>query len=179
MKIAGGNWRGRRIEAAPGSRPTTQRIREAIFSIWQEGVTGCRFLDLFCGGGAVGLEAASRGASEVVFVDHDARAVEAATRNIEALGLKSCTVRCLEIPRGLGAHRSSDLGRFDLVYADPPYDFEVSEQVLASIAGLLQGGGSAAIEHDRRRELPSSPTLEALDRRQYGDSSVSFFVRAG
>ena len=177
MRIVGGRWRGRRIEAAPGSRPTTERIREALFSIWQGRVAGCRFLDLFCGGGAVGLEAASRGAGEVVFVDNDSRAVKAATRNIRGLGLSAFSVRCLEIPRGLSADRSGDLGIFDLVYADPPYDFEISEQVLASIAELLEGGGSAAIEHDRHCDLPSCPTLEPLDRRQYGDSSVSFFVR--
>ena len=177
MRIAGGKWRGRRIEAAPGSRPTTERIREALFSIWHGRVAGSRFLDLFCGGGAVGLEAASRGAREVVFVDKDARAVKAATRNVQALGLSAFSVRRLEIPRGLSAVRSTELGFFDLVYADPPYDFEISEQVLASISGLLQGGGSAAIEHDRHRDLPSCPTLEPLDRRQYSDSSVSFFVR--
>ncbi len=179
MRIAGGRWRGRRIEAAPGSRPTTERIREALFSIWQGSVVGCRFLDLFCGGGAVGLEAASRGAGEVIFVDNDSRAVKAAWRNVRGLELSACSVRRLEIPRGLSADKSKDLGLFDLVYADPPYDFEVSEQILAAIAALLRRGGSVAIEHDRRRDLPSSPTLEPLERRQYGDSSISFFGNAG
>lgn len=177
MRIAGGSWRGRRIEAAPGSRPTTERIREAVFSIWQSSVAGCRFLDLFCGGGAVGLEAASRGAGEVTFIDRDRRAVKAAARNIESLGLSTFSVRRLEIPQGLSPGRASELGMFDLAYADPPYDFEVGDRVLASIAELLRPGGSVAVEHDRRRELPECPALEPLSRRQYGDSSVSFFER--
>src|SRR6185436_9728504 len=103
VKLSGGEYRGRVLAVPSGSRPTEGRVREALFSIWGDRLAGSRFLDLFAGSGAVGIEALGRGAGAVVCVDSDPRAVRAMEENLGRLGPSSrqVAVRRLNLPGGL------------------------------------------------------------------------------
>jgi 16S rRNA (guanine966-N2)-methyltransferase len=176
-----GEWSGRRLDAVPGTRPTAQRTREALFSIWSDHLEGASFLDLFCGSGAAALEALSRGALGATLVDADPRAIEVAERNRERLSAvdSSRVVRAV-VPPDRRAHRTAGLDgeTFDLVFADPPYDFDRWSELLAAVEQWLATDGEAAIEHAARAVLPETQgTLERFDQRRYGDSALSFYRR--
>jgi 16S rRNA (guanine(966)-N(2))-methyltransferase RsmD len=164
----------------PGTRPTAERTREALFSIWQDRMLGSRFLDLFCGSGAAGLEALSRGARRAVLVDGDGKALKVATANRDRLGAEAQACRAVRaaLPAGLA---SASLGEetFDLIFADPPYAFEHWQELLEAIEPRLAESGEAAIEHAVRVELPARvSSLERVETRRYGDTALSFYRRS-
>ncbi len=157
----------------PGVRPTGARVREALFSIWAERLQGARFLDLFAGSGAVGLEALGRGAAEVVLVESDRRIARVAAANAARLATGSWRIVVATLPAELG-----ELGgqRFELVFADPPYAFEAYERLIAGVAEVLAPGGALAVEHSARVALPRGVAgLELGAERRYGDTSLSIF----
>src|ERR671914_2355707 len=121
MRVIAGRFGGRRLAAPPGAatRPTSDRVREALFSILGERVAGARVLDLFAGSGALGIEALSRGAAEATFVDTAAPAIRTVRANLDALGA-AAEVRRADARRFLGA-ASADARQYDLVFLDPPY----------------------------------------------------------
>jgi 16S rRNA (guanine(966)-N(2))-methyltransferase RsmD len=163
----------------PGTRPTAERAREALFSIWQARIEGARFLDLFCGSGAAGLEALSRGARSAALVDSDGRALAVAARNRDRLEARACRTVRVSLPAGLAAASLAE-DSFDLIFADPPYAFEQWRELLEAIEPRLAEGGEAAIEHAARVELPGAESsLERLESRRYGDSALSFYRRSG
>jgi len=167
--------RGQRLRIADGVRPTSQRVREALFSRWQGRVAGATFLDLFAGSGAVGLEAASRGAERVVCVEAESRVQRELAAACSRLAPEVVTVRSAQLPEDLG--RVVAGARFALVFADPPYAFERWEALLEGIGEVLEADGEAVLEHAWRTELPSrAGRLELLTQRRYGDSGLSFFV---
>jgi 16S rRNA (guanine966-N2)-methyltransferase len=175
--VVGGQWSGRRLDAVAGTRPTTGRTREALFSIWQERVPDARFLDLYCGSGAAGLEALSRGGRLAVLVDAEGRALEVAARNRDRLGADRCRTLRLRLPGGLGAKTLAG-ERFDLIFADPPYDFDDWDALLRGIAPLLADDGEAAIEHAAGKGPPERGSgLERTDCRRYGSSALAFYRR--
>jgi 16S rRNA (guanine(966)-N(2))-methyltransferase RsmD len=199
VRIVAGEWSGRRLDAAPGTRPTAERTREALFSIWQDHIVDARFLDVFCGSGAVGLEALSRGARRAVLVDADVRALQVAARNRDRLvdggptgdrgdraasGSRplhgdSCRTYKLRLPGGLAAGELRGQ-TFDLVFADPPYGFEEWASLLAGLEPLLTPDGEIAIEHAPRPEPPERVgELERTRTRRYGRSALSFYRRQG
>ncbi|MDX1383803.1 MAG: 16S rRNA (guanine(966)-N(2))-methyltransferase RsmD, partial [Thermoanaerobaculia bacterium] len=162
----------------PGSRPSTERLREALFSIWQSEVAGSRFLDLFCGSGVVGLEALSRGAESVVLADASRRSLATARDNVRRLELGAAvTIVAGRLPGLVG--RLVAAGPFDLVFADPPYGFEGLAKLLAALPPLLTGHGRAAVEHaaDESPEIPTE--LELVDRRVYGQSALTLLRLQG
>jgi len=118
VRVVAGEFKGRRLYAPRGSRtrPTADRVREALFSMLGD-VSGARVLDLYAGSGALGIEALSRGAESAVFVERDAKALDALRRNLDATGARGA-VRREDVARFL----SRPEGTFDLVFADPPYD---------------------------------------------------------
>jgi 16S rRNA (guanine966-N2)-methyltransferase len=178
VRVTGGEFRGRTLAVPAGSRPTEGRVREALFSIWADRLAGARFLDLFAGSGAVGIEAAGRGAGRVVCIDSDPRAVKAIGENLSRLqvGEGVIEVRRLNLPGGLS--RLAGSGAFDLIFADPPYAFAGHAALLAAAAPLLAEGGEIAVEHSARGELPAAVgPLARTDVRRYGESSVSFYNR--
>lgn len=177
-RILGGEHRGRRLTVAAGTRPTESRVREAVFSIWAPRVAGCRFLDLFAGSGAVGLEAWSRGAARVVLVEAAAGPLAALERNLATTGAgERCEVVRGRLPAVLAGHRVA--GTFDLAYLDPPYALEEYEAAVAAALARLAAGGELGVESDPRRLLPERlEGGEAIDRRVYGGSAVTFY-RAG
>jgi 16S rRNA (guanine966-N2)-methyltransferase len=168
LRITGGELGGRRIQAPKGAklRPTTERVREAVFSILGD-VSGARVLDLFCGTGALAIEALSRGAAEATLVDtHPA----AARRNLEALELagRAQAVRS-DAARFL---RRVESGSYDLVLCDPPY--KLADRLAADLDPLIRDalaeGGRVMVESSPERPLPL--TLPLITERAYGDTLI-------
>lgn len=143
MRVIGGRSRGRRLAAKlPRSvRPTSDRVRESIFDILgsQGGVEGLHVVDLFCGSGALGLEALSRGAASATFVDQDADALAAVRQNLQAVGLDGETVSLVRaaLPEWLRGGSADAARGFDLALCDPPYDFDGWPALLTSLRAEL------------------------------------------
>ena len=188
LRILGGEYRGRRLTVAAGVRPTEARLREALFSIWSNRLKGCRFLDLFAGSGAVGLEALSRGARRVVLVEQAPKVLAVLRRNLAEIASAATDgvslalrgdVRRWNLPATGRAGRGpvAPGERYDLIFADPPYRFVRHEELLIAAAPWLAPGGEMAIEHSRRVELsPSVGPWLLRDLRCYGDSCFGFYA---
>jgi 16S rRNA (guanine966-N2)-methyltransferase len=170
VRVVAGEFKGRRLHAPRGrrTRPTADRVREALFSILGD-VSGLRVLDLFAGSGALGIEALSRGASEAVFVDDDARAVEAIRRNLDAVGADA-EVHRRDVLRYLACAAGE---RYDLVFVDPPYDSAVrlGGPLSESLPALLGDQGRIVTESDKRS--PLALELPLVLERTYGDTRVA------
>jgi 16S rRNA (guanine966-N2)-methyltransferase len=191
VRATGGAYRGRLLRVPAGARPTEGRVREALFSIWREPLAAgdCRFLDLFAGSGVVGVEAAGRGALDVLCIDDDPQAIRLIAANAAAVaasadqaagkvapGGRILTCRRLSLPAGLARLAADGAGPFDLVFADPPYRFDAYELLLAGLAPLLAADAEVVVEHSSRRDLPLAPaSLIRTDVRRYGESSLSFY----
>jgi 16S rRNA (guanine966-N2)-methyltransferase len=168
LRITGGELGGRRIRAPKGSklRPTTERVREAIFSILGD-LSGARVLDLFCGTGALAIEALSRGANEATLVDTHPRA---ARDNVEALGLADrATVVRADVVRFL---RRAEESSFDLVLCDPPY--RLADRLTADLAPLIPGvlAESGRVMTESSPDNPLQMELPLLTERTYGDTLI-------
>lgn len=180
MRIVGGTYRGR-ILVAPeglGVRPTTDRVREALFNILEHGNTpleGARVLDLFSGSGALGLEALSRGARSALFVETDADARGAIRQNVESLGATGATRIFRRDATQLGAMPGDKGGPFDLVFLDPPYGKGLGVTALASAqdGGWLTGDARIVFECGAD-ETPDVSGFQLDDMRRYGDTKVLF-----
>lgn len=176
LRITGGRFRGRRLRGAPESRPTQERVREALFSRWLERLPGASVLDLFCGGGVVGLEALSRGAASAVFVDRSSAALRILAENCERLGIGRPEALRRDLARDLGG-LLTDRG-FDLVYVDPPYEGVDPGPLLRQVGRLLLPAGELALEHSRRRSTPGEAgELVRIDERRYGETGLAFYRR--
>jgi 16S rRNA (guanine966-N2)-methyltransferase len=178
MRLTGGLDRGRRLIAPRGARtrPTASRVREAIFNILGPPPEG-RVLDLYAGSGALGIEALSRGAAAAVFVEREHAALVALRRNLREGGFDDrSTVVPADVRTAL--RRLAGQGeRFCWVFLDPPYVKE-TDGVLAELSGtdLLTPCAVVVVEHDRRHRPPvSAGELFLTDRRQYGDTELSFY----
>ncbi|MFI2101839.1 16S rRNA (guanine(966)-N(2))-methyltransferase RsmD [Isoptericola sp. NPDC019693] len=184
-RIVAGRFGGRSLQVPPkGTRPTSDRVREAIFSRLDhlDVLDGARVLDLYAGSGALGLEAASRGAAEVVLVDANRRAADVARRNVATLGLQR-EVRVLadSAERFASSPSAGAAGSpgFDVVFLDPPYDLaeEALATVLAHLAapGVLAAGAVVVVERSTRSPEPDWPAgLEAFARKDYGETAVHY-----
>lgn len=182
MRISGGEARGRSIGLPRGCRirPTADRIKESLFDILPP-VKDKSFLDLFAGSGSVGMEALSRGARFTAFVEKDARLAEAIRVNLARLGfLGRADVIAADAQRGLG--RLAGRGeRFDILFADPPYDEGYLWETLRWLEkeDVLGEGGIIAIQHSVREAFDPSTLrfLELADQRRYGDTVLSFLTK--
>ncbi|HEV2261612.1 MAG TPA: 16S rRNA (guanine(966)-N(2))-methyltransferase RsmD [Candidatus Rubrimentiphilum sp.] len=175
-KITGGELRSRKLGSPKGLnvRPTPGRVKESLFSILQERIAGARFLDLYSGTGAIGFEAASRGAQSVVCVEghrETAHAIEEATRD---LGIDA-VVRVVAAPVDRALYRLEPA--FDLVFADPPYASEVPLQMFRLLAerSLLAPDAMVVYEHSARLILPEIPGYRTVREEVYGDVALAFF----
>lgn len=171
-----------------GTRPTADRVREALFSALESrlggpgSLTGLRVLDLFCGTGALGIEALSRGARQAVFVERDAGALGALRENLETLGI----VERSRILPGEARHAIHILARsgerFDVAFVDPPYGTGEAASTLEEIAGadVLRAGGWVALEHASREQAPDTAglVLAAEPTRRYGTVALTLYTRA-
>ena len=181
MRIIAGSLKGRRMVAPAwtGLRPTSDKLRETLFNVLGGRVTGARVVDGFAGTGAVGLEAISRGAAQVVFVEADRRAIQLIAENVRRCGVVD---RCVII-RGVfqDALIPEDRGQhFDLVFLDPPYDEADLDRLVARAGALLSRGGLVILEHATRREPPGIVTDCELRRTVVsGDSALTIYQRIG
>jgi len=152
------------------TRPTSDRVREALFSILAGSVEGARVLDLFAGSGALAIEALSRGASGAVLVDSSPSAVAAIHRNLEAVGVDA-EVRRQDALTYLERARQ-DARLYDLVFLDPPYRHAsaLGKQLSAALGPVLASGARVVTESDRR--APLELDLDLLDERRYGDTLI-------
>jgi 16S rRNA (guanine966-N2)-methyltransferase len=175
VRVVAGTLGGRVLRAPKGSetRPTSDRVREALFSILAS-VDEARVLDLFAGSGALGIEALSRGAAEATFVDSAAAAVAAVRHNLDELGLEAEVIK-LPALRALAC--TPVAGReYDLVFLDPPYRMASSlgPQLSTALPPILAQGARVVVESDRRAPLELDMTL--LRERQYGDTQLRVHV---
>lgn len=173
MRIIAGDFKGRRLKSVPGTatRPTPDRLRESLFSILAPELEGCRFADLFAGTGAVGLEALSRGAAEVVFVEIASRAQQVLRDNLRTTGASQARVLGQPVKRALRTLQA------DIIFMDPPYDdilayTETMEMLKDCDASLI------LVQHQPKLALAERyGAFERKRRLQQGDNVVSFYRR--
>ena len=180
MRVVAGELKGQKLVAPQGwkVRPTSERVREAVFSTLGERVEGAVVLDLYCGTGALAIEALSRGAARATLVDRDTRP---ALGNVERLGLGE-RVELVRADAGawLGLSDRPTGPRFDLVFVDAPYKLAdlVAAELDTHLPGVLAPGGRAVIESGARRPLAIA-SLERLRQRRYGAADVSIYAGPG
>jgi 16S rRNA (guanine966-N2)-methyltransferase len=174
MRVISGRLGGRRLTAPRGrdTRPTSDRVREALFSIL-EPVAGARVLDLFAGSGALGIEALSRGAAAATLVDASPAAAAVIARNLSALGLDAEV--CRQTARAFLQRARVRAREYDLVFLDPPYRqaSELAAELSAALPPVLAPGARVVAESDRR--APLALDLEPLDERRYGDTMIRIY----
>jgi len=184
MRIIGGDSKGRRIYSPKNSktRPTSDGIKESLFNILQE-VSGKTFLDLFAGCGSVGLEALSRGAAKVVFVEKNPVMANAIRRNLRELGIIN-KYEILEAVVAKGIKKLQSKGeRFDILFADPPYERGFIREIFQCLGEgeMILSNGVVILQHSIREDIPE--TLKGkfmlIDQRRYGDTLLSFFKSTG
>ena len=172
LRVSGGEARGRRLKAPKNIRPTQGMVKQAIFNMVGPDIVGAVVLDLFAGSGALGIEALSRGAASVTFVDQQPRGLAILRQNLDVLGFKdrarlvrSDVVRWLEASPD--AVRSADY-----VFLDPPYEDVVLDRALHALDAEV-GRATVLAEHSRRQQLPALQRLKVDRERRYGDTIVT------
>ena len=176
MRIVGGSLGGRVLKAPAGhaTRPTSEKVREAIFNILGD-VEGAQVLDIFAGSGAIGIEAVSRGAAHATFIDHDRAALQVLRRNLGELGvIERATVIAQD---AVAAVKRPPPAPWRFVFVDPPYASDLaSRAILALPLASLAPDARVVIEHDRRHVPPDAlGSLLRTDQRRYGDTLLSFY----
>lgn len=175
LRIAGGTLRGRRVPVPAGDvRPTSERARQAYFNIVRDRIDGARFLDLFAGSGIFSLEALSRGAAAAVAVDQNRKQCAAIEETARTLGVAVTTLSgdVIEVLPRVGTKA------FDLVFADPPYDYGRYDGLLTALARApLAEDALVAVEHRRRSEPFHDTPLREIRRAEYGEVWITFFQR--
>jgi 16S rRNA (guanine966-N2)-methyltransferase len=182
MRVIGGLAKGRRLRIGKGLeiRPTSDYLKEVIFDILQDLISGVRFLDLFAGSGNVGIEALSRGAEEAIFVDSSPLSIRLIQDNLQVAGLQDRAT--LMRAKALTALRSLERGgyKFRVIFMDPPYQNLLTLPTLEALCqlDLLEKGGVIIAEHFHKEEVP--PNLPGLIRTRqirHGESKLSFYAR--
>jgi len=187
MRIIAGSLRSRTLEAPPGlaTRPTSDRLRETLFNVLAPRIQGAAFLDLYAGSGAVGIEALSRGAAQVVFVERTPAALKVLRGNLARLGITAgFHVQPGSVAAYLRKSRTGHAVKFDLVFLDPPYD--AADEYAATLgllggaaSGLLAPGALVIAEHRRKERLDESyGNLLRARLLEQGDAALSFYAVA-
>jgi 16S rRNA (guanine966-N2)-methyltransferase len=172
LRVSGGEARGRRLKAPKNIRPTQGMVKQALFNMVGPRVEGARVLDLFAGSGAIGIEALSRGAAGVTFVDHEPRGLAILRQNLDALGFKDrARVIRSDVVRWVEASRDA-VRAANLIFLDPPYEDVVLDRTLMALDAGVESPTIFA-EHSRRQELPSLQRLRVDRQRRYGDTIVT------
>lgn len=172
VRITGGEYRGQKI-ATPGdgTHPMGERERLALFNMLTSQIAGASVLDLYAGGGTLGLEAISRGAEKVIFVEKNHKAASILRENIAKLGADElCTV----VTEDVRTYISTTNQEFDIVFADPPYD-KYENAFTSDLAGIVGGDGILVLSHPG--DAPLLPGLSLLKTRQYAGAHLSFYQK--
>lgn len=180
MRVISGIYKGRKLKAPEGMkvRPTSDRLRETLFNVISSGVKGARFVDICAGTGAVGIEALSRGAAHVTFIEQNRQAAQVLEDNLKNCGIsENVKVIHREAITTLKYFNQHFL-QFDYFYLDPPYDSDLYSQVLWTLAKskLIAEEGLVIVEHRKKIELhPNYDHLRPYREIEQGDSSLTFF----
>ena len=177
VRIIAGEFGGRFIQAPPGSmtHPMGERVRSAMFNSLGETVRGTRVLDAFAGSGAIGLEALSRGAESVVFVERNRVAQRVIAENIGSLGVDEKSI-VIKTTISNWLETADVTGEFDIIFADPPYhnpQFSTASRLM----GLLKPGGTMILSHPGIGEVPIQDKTVVVDSRSYGEAHLTKFLR--
>lgn len=181
MRIVAGKFRGLPLKSLKSGalRPTSSQMRETLFDVLGEGICGAQFLDTFAGSGGVGIEALSRGAARVVFIEHHRAAVEIIRRNLEALSIESgFRIIATKVERGIERLTEED-AQFDYVFLDPPYaELREYHHTLRGLArsGIISAGSLIMVEHSRYCRLEQNyGSLIQTRLLRHGDSQLAFY----
>jgi 16S rRNA (guanine966-N2)-methyltransferase len=177
VRVIAGQFKGRRLKTPKweGLRPTSDKLRETLFNILATRLEGARVLDAYSGTGALGIEALSRGAAHVTFVERDRRAAALIEENAQMCGLQGgYTIDCSDFLTWQGGVA----GSFDLILLDPPYDVRNIHHVLDRAAALLASDGLLVLERATRLEPDVPPALERVRDVRSGDSTLTMFIPA-
>lgn len=176
MKIIAGVYGGRLIKAPDNKRthPMGEMIRNAMFNSIGRSIDGTMVLDAFAGSGSVGLEALSRGAESVLFIEKDRDAQRTIEQNISSIGVQS-RAKLVKAPVASWVN-TYDGPEFDIIFADPPYH-DTQFSTVTKLMGLLKVGALMVLSHPGRDECPTKPGVVVVDNRSYGDATLVFFRR--
>jgi 16S rRNA (guanine(966)-N(2))-methyltransferase RsmD len=179
MRVIAGKYKSRLLDYPhiKSVRPTMDRVKESVFNVLGDSVEGGRVLDLFAGSGSLGIEALSRGAASVVFVESHPVAIGVLRKNIEALKIQDmCTVLGRDVLPTLSyLHDTHNV--FDLIILDPPYGTDLTKKTLMKIyaSDILAPNGNMVVEHSAHDQLPSSKDIGVITHKEFGETFVTFF----
>ena len=181
MRIGAGTTKGRRLQTVPGRqvRPTSGRVRQALFNTLREWVPGCIFVDMFAGTGSVGLEALSQGARHVYFVENDRRALLVLRTNVDRCGAAAqATVVAAALPQAVRKLPATQ--QVDVLFLDPPYASDLAAATLGTLVDcrVLAPGSLIVWQHAVRREPLALPGYTLWQSKRYGNSQLSFLTPA-
>lgn len=179
MRVIAGSLKGRKLQTLDGLdvRPTTDKVKEAIFSAVQFDLCGANILDLFSGSGQMGIEALSRGAESAVFVDISQRSLDITRLNIASAGLENKSFCYQSDSRDF---LKTDRKLYDVVFLDPPYSKGLIEEVLPVLSGKITEGGKIVCEHEKELFLPDKVNYLTVKKRyRYGSINVTIYVNQG
>ncbi|HEY3160230.1 MAG TPA: 16S rRNA (guanine(966)-N(2))-methyltransferase RsmD [Vicinamibacterales bacterium] len=179
MRVIAGRFKGRRLKAPTweGLRPTSDKLRETLFNILAPRMEGARVLDGFAGTGAIGIEALSRGAAHVTFIEKSRRAVALIEENLKACGVEEgYTILCADVVAALNGLPAADA--FDLILLDPPYDIDNASAALDAAARRLAGNGLVVLERATRREPEEPAAVRRVRDVKSGDSTLTLYSRS-
>ncbi len=176
MRIVGGIYRGRVLEEFEkiGVRPTSDMTRESLFNILQMRINGSKFLDLFAGTGAIGIEALSRGAEYCVFCDNNRQSIAVINKNIQKVGAENCKVYNYDALALIDRLEGED--PFDVIFIDPPYDSDLGLTAVQKSVKILADDGIIVMESDKSFE-GEIEGVTLYDNRKYGRNHLSFFKK--
>jgi len=176
LQIIAGKYKGRKLSAPKGksTHPMGSRVRSALFNIIGEEVKDAEVLDAFAGSGSLGLEALSRGANRVTFIEKDKIASKILNENIEKLGVGKLAK---SIKAGVSTWSDSNQDKlFDIIFADPPYN-NLQLSTVIKLTGLLKPNGLMVLSYPGRGELPTVHSIVVVDNRSYGTAALAFYRR--
>lgn len=180
MRIISGKYKGRKIVAPFGIRPTQNKVRKALFDILGD-IEGVSFLELFAGSGAISFEALSRGASDLTLVESNGECLAAIKKNIGSLGLKICNLYTLEIEDAIKVLFKAKK-KFGIIFMDPPYYKGLAKKTLQTLEAydILAPNGFVVVQHFRRDDLPEqTANLILIKEAKYGDTTLTFYRKTG
>jgi 16S rRNA (guanine966-N2)-methyltransferase len=177
MRVTGGTGRGRRLKVPAGSgvRPTSDKVKQALFNILGQNVAGLVFLDLYAGAGGIGIEALSRGAERVVFVDAAAGSIKAIRQNLEQSGFED---KAQIVQSDVEPFLKKPTGPYDIVFLDPPYAVDMAPLLVrVAGAGILKPDTVVIAEHFKKQPSPEGAgALKLIREARYGDTVLAFYM---
>ncbi len=176
VRLIAGNFGGRNLKAPDGgvTHPMSERVRGALFNIINSRLAGAVVLDAFSGSGVIGLEAVSRGAKHVVFIERDRVASDILAQNIKLLGVEnSTTIYKISVSAWIDKITSD---KFDVIFVDPPYD-DMQLSTVERLCGLLKPKGLMVLSYPGRSEVPKFDGFVVVDNRSYGNASLAFYQK--